>query len=183
MMETYTLTQIAGRLGKPESTLRGYRDRFSEFIPTVGRGRSRRYPEEAVEVFKLIIGLKDQGYQDAQTYERLTTKYTKTVEVVDTVRQDILDEIRYMREGQALLAKRVMEQAKVITELQERLDQLQEAQAVTDGVADQAAQVAQAAIDRAAELAADLQEVQIWRREKERTDTARPWWMFWKPST
>ena len=34
--------------------MRYYRDRFSEYIPTAGEGRSRRYKGEAVEVFGFI---------------------------------------------------------------------------------------------------------------------------------
>ena len=53
-MELLTIAQIAKQLGLPESTVRYYRDRFSEYIPTTGEGRGRRYRGEAVEVFRVI---------------------------------------------------------------------------------------------------------------------------------
>jgi len=50
-----TLSEVAQRLGLPETTIRYYRDRFAPYIPTVGRGRSRRYPPQAVERLRWII--------------------------------------------------------------------------------------------------------------------------------
>lgn len=53
-MELLTVAEIARRLNLPESTVRYYRDRFEKYIPDVGTGRSRRYQEEALEVFRFI---------------------------------------------------------------------------------------------------------------------------------
>ncbi|MBI4502559.1 MAG: MerR family transcriptional regulator [Gemmatimonadetes bacterium] len=51
---TYTLREVARELGLPESTVRYYRDAFALYIPTVGLGRRRRYPEDALDVFRII---------------------------------------------------------------------------------------------------------------------------------
>ncbi len=53
-MSLLTAAQIAKELNLPESTVRYYRDRFTEYIPTTGEGRSRRYRPEALEVFRFI---------------------------------------------------------------------------------------------------------------------------------
>ncbi len=53
-MSLLTAAQIAKELNLPESTVRYYRDRFAEYIPTTGEGRSRRYRPEALEVFRFI---------------------------------------------------------------------------------------------------------------------------------
>lgn len=53
-LATLTIAQIAQQLGLPESTVRYYRDHFSDYIPVIGEGRQRRYPAEAVEVFQVI---------------------------------------------------------------------------------------------------------------------------------
>ncbi len=53
-MELLTIAQIAKQLDLPESTVRYYRDRFSEYVPTTGEGRGRRYRGEAMEVFSCI---------------------------------------------------------------------------------------------------------------------------------
>lgn len=50
----FTLREIARHLGIPESTVRYYRDTFAPYLPTVGAGRRRRYPSEAVEAMRLV---------------------------------------------------------------------------------------------------------------------------------
>ncbi len=57
----YTLRQIASQLDLPESTVRYYRDAFVTHIATVGMGRRRRYPEEAVTTLKLIADAYARG--------------------------------------------------------------------------------------------------------------------------
>lgn len=49
-----SIREIARRIDVPESTLRYYRNAFAAYIPTVGTGRSRRHPEDAVEIFRTI---------------------------------------------------------------------------------------------------------------------------------
>lgn len=49
-----TLRQLAAQLELPESTVRYYRDAFLDQIPSVGSGRRRRYPPQAVEVLRSI---------------------------------------------------------------------------------------------------------------------------------
>ncbi len=61
MSALHTLREIARTLGLPESTVRYYRDAFSEYVPTVGRGRRRRYPPEAIAVLRRIADLFAEG--------------------------------------------------------------------------------------------------------------------------
>jgi len=49
-----TLRHMAQELGLPESTARYYRDAYLDHIPSVGTGRRRRYPREAVSVLRSI---------------------------------------------------------------------------------------------------------------------------------
>src|SRR5437899_2019466 len=49
-----TLRQLALELNLPESTVRYYRNAFLDHIPSVGTGRRRRYPREAVQVLRSI---------------------------------------------------------------------------------------------------------------------------------
>ena len=50
----YGLCELARELNLPESTTRYYRDVFSPYVPSVGSGRRRRYPEEALTVLRFI---------------------------------------------------------------------------------------------------------------------------------
>ena len=52
--ELRTVAAIARDLDLPESTVRYYRDRFADYIPSVGNGRGRRYPPEALAVLRFI---------------------------------------------------------------------------------------------------------------------------------
>ncbi len=84
---TYTLREIAGELNLPESTIRYYRDAFASHIPTVGLGRRRRYPTEAIEVFRVIT----EGYAHSLSREEIEVRVqqvappvTSTPEVTQT---------------------------------------------------------------------------------------------------
>ncbi|NIN13438.1 MAG: MerR family transcriptional regulator [Gemmatimonadales bacterium] len=63
----YTLRDIARQLNLPESTVRYYRDAFAEHVATVGTGRRRRYPVEAVAVLRSIA----DGYSAGKTREEI----------------------------------------------------------------------------------------------------------------
>lgn len=76
-----TLREIAEQLGLPESTVRYYRDRFSAFVPTVGRGRQRRYREEAVDVLRAVAeGLRNQKSAE-EVEELLAAQFPRYVEL------------------------------------------------------------------------------------------------------
>ena len=58
----YTLKQIAKTLDIPEATVRYYRDALDIFIPCHGTGRTRRYPQEALELLSEAADLvRDEG--------------------------------------------------------------------------------------------------------------------------
>lgn len=61
MEKWLTIREIAGELGVPESNLRYYRDRVSEFLPSTGRGRKRRFSPEAVHIFREVIEMVREG--------------------------------------------------------------------------------------------------------------------------
>ena len=54
----YTIRDVARELGLPESTVRYYRNAFSAYLPSVGAGRRRRYPAEAIPLLRLVA----EGY-------------------------------------------------------------------------------------------------------------------------
>lgn len=48
----YTLTEVANRTNISMPTLQRYKKLYQHRIPSVGKGRSQRYPEEALDVFR-----------------------------------------------------------------------------------------------------------------------------------
>jgi len=79
-----TIKEIAKRLDVPESNIRYYRDRFDDFLPSLGEGRKRRYRAEALEVFRFIV----QGYKNdlntEQITHRLMTRFPRNLEPADS---------------------------------------------------------------------------------------------------
>ena len=63
----FSLRDIARELEIPESTVRYYRDAFVTHIATVGRGRRRRYPQEAIDVLRAI----KHGYGAGKSREEI----------------------------------------------------------------------------------------------------------------
>lgn len=63
----YTLRDIATELQLPESTVRYYRDAFAHHLATIGSGRRRRYPPEAVATLRLIA----LWYSEGRTREQI----------------------------------------------------------------------------------------------------------------
>lgn len=76
---TYTLVDIADRLGRARTTLGDWARQFREFLPTVGSGRSMRYTEEAVEIFGLISKMKDANEPPEYIREQLRSMVTEII--------------------------------------------------------------------------------------------------------
>lgn len=62
----YSLRELALRFGLGARSFFYYRNALKEFIPTVGEGRMRRYPEEAIPIFEEIVELKKAGVSLAE---------------------------------------------------------------------------------------------------------------------
>lgn len=65
--ELYTLTEIGERTGISMSTLIRYKKQHQDKIPSVGKGRTQRFPKEAVQVFQDLYreGRKQGGRKPA----------------------------------------------------------------------------------------------------------------------
>jgi predicted DNA-binding transcriptional regulator AlpA len=50
----YTLTEVAKKTNISMPTLQRYKKMYQDRIPSVGKGRSQRYPEEALDVFRQL---------------------------------------------------------------------------------------------------------------------------------
>ena len=79
-MDLLTIAYIARALDLPESTVRYYRDRFSEFVPSVGEGRTRRYRAEALEVLRCIADAMRARTPAEDVRAALQARFPVTVE-------------------------------------------------------------------------------------------------------
>ncbi|MDY7000457.1 MAG: MerR family transcriptional regulator [Thermodesulfobacteriota bacterium] len=74
-----SLREIGRRLGIPASTIVYYKDRFGKYIPYVhGEGKRRKYPLEAVHIFKEIREMYDKNWSAEQIEQELGLRFHET---------------------------------------------------------------------------------------------------------
>nr|WP_142352291.1 MerR family transcriptional regulator [Bacillus pumilus] len=84
------MTQIAKQLSLAESTARFYRDRFENYIPSVGEGRKKRYKPETIEVLRFIAEGFNRNLTATDIEEglsRMIARNTEFEEVTATAQQ------------------------------------------------------------------------------------------------
>ncbi|NMB17469.1 MAG: MerR family transcriptional regulator [Firmicutes bacterium] len=81
--DLYTISRLSAELNIPESTLRRYTRQFSEFIPSAGQGRKRRFRQEAKPILLKISQYFGEGLETDQVTARLEQSYQRTVDVRD----------------------------------------------------------------------------------------------------
>ena len=79
-VELLTLQEIAKRLDMPPSTVRYYRNKYSEFMPEVKAGRYVKYEPEAIEIIKFIAAATAATKQQQEIKELLSAKYALNIE-------------------------------------------------------------------------------------------------------
>jgi len=131
-----TLKQLANQLGLPESTVRYYRDAFLNHVPSVGTGRRRRYPPQAIAVLRSVAKHYAAGRSKAeivQAIEQSPRSATvavspakappaRTVEEVSNLDllAAILDGEREQRDALWQMAKEIIRLTDVLNEIADR---------------------------------------------------------------
>jgi len=75
----YSVAAIAKMLDVPESTLHYWKNRFDDVLPSLGRGRNKRFRPEAVEIFRAIGRMLGQGMSCADARAELARQYPVNV--------------------------------------------------------------------------------------------------------
>jgi len=70
-----SVAEIARELELPESTVHYWKNRFAQHLPSVGRGRQKRFRPEAVEVFATISRLLKEGHTARDVMDQLSQNY------------------------------------------------------------------------------------------------------------
>lgn len=81
-----SIATIARELNIPESTLHYWKNRFNEYLPSVGKGRSKRFREDAVEVFREISEMLKLGHTTKDVKDELGRRFALNVDVTDQPR-------------------------------------------------------------------------------------------------
>ena len=74
-----SLREIGRRLGIPASTIVYYKDRFGKYIPYIsGEGKRKKYPLEAVHIFREIREMYDKNWSAEQIEQELGLRFHET---------------------------------------------------------------------------------------------------------
>ncbi|WP_147819383.1 MerR family transcriptional regulator [Salidesulfovibrio onnuriiensis] len=77
-----SVAEIARELELPESTVHYWKNRFAQHLPSVGRGRQKRFKPDAVEVFSVISRMLKEGHTARDVMEHLSQSYPLQADAV-----------------------------------------------------------------------------------------------------
>lgn len=126
----YSVSDIARQLGIPESTVRYYRGLHSHHIPSVGTGRRRFYPPQALAVFRHITlsyaaGLKreqiEQGLSAEEEYPQSTG--TEVGGPSGGISQDYREQVAALLEGEAERRELLWQMVREVSRFGQALEQ------------------------------------------------------------
>jgi len=83
-MKKYTIAEISRQTDIPESTLRYRTKLFKKYIPTIGKGRRRKFDTPSVEIFRFIDTCFADGMQTDNIVLELEKKYGPEVIIEPT---------------------------------------------------------------------------------------------------
>jgi len=83
-----SVAEIARELDLPESTVHYWKNRFAQHLPSVGRGRQKRFKPEAVEIFANISRLLKEGHTARDVMDRLSRDYPLQADAVPAAAGD-----------------------------------------------------------------------------------------------
>lgn len=70
-----SVAEIARELELPESTVHYWKNRFAQHLPSIGRGRQKRFKPEAIEIFATISRLLKEGHTARDVMDQLAQSY------------------------------------------------------------------------------------------------------------
>ncbi len=78
-MELYTIAELAKATKIPESTIRYYRDRHSEYFHYTGKGRKKRYTPETLEALRFIAEQAISSRSAEEIEEALQARFNREI--------------------------------------------------------------------------------------------------------
>jgi len=93
MQDLLTLKEIAKQLGVPESNLRYYKNRVGDFLPSVGKGRRRRYLPESIDILRRTIDLLHEGMTLDRVYKHLAQEQPEVEQQGGVSREEFAEKI------------------------------------------------------------------------------------------
>jgi DNA-binding transcriptional MerR regulator len=96
-----TMREIARQCELPESTLRVWRDEFEAFLPAVGEGKRRRYPEATQELLRHVARWKKAGMSSEQIRAELAKRATPQARTQRRTTESQLEELLSLARAQS----------------------------------------------------------------------------------
>lgn len=78
-----SVAEISRQLDVPESTVHYWKNRFAQYLPSVGQNRQKRFKPEAVEIFADISRMLKEGYSAKDVMDQLATTCAITPQAAD----------------------------------------------------------------------------------------------------
>ena len=151
-MKYYTMVEMAKIIGIPESTARGYRDRFPSYMSTTGQGRGKRYTAEAMDALNVVATMSREGIPAEDIKAALEARFGVVIESQPHI--VVSQSLIVADENLALVATFASE----LTAMREQVSALQ-------------AQLKDRDDSRDHQLVAVMREIQEMRQE-----IRQPWW-------
>lgn len=123
----YTISKIAKILKIPESTARYYRDRYPDFMFSVGSGRKKRYKKETLKVLRIICEEANRNNSAEAIKERLSQEFSRNIEVEEqtAVSTAVEQQHKFLEVISSSLVS-IANQKKEMTELREEVKELRD---------------------------------------------------------
>lgn len=83
-----SIAEIARQLEVPESTLHYWKNRFAQYLPSMGKKRQKRFKPEAVEIFSIISERLKQGHTAEDVMSELSRKYPVNAALMEDASKD-----------------------------------------------------------------------------------------------
>ncbi|WP_067727686.1 MerR family transcriptional regulator [Oceanobacillus damuensis] len=129
---SYSLADIARKLGRPRTTVQSWRDQFKKYLPTISgtHGRTTRYDAKALALFELIARMKDDN-EPPSMIEKVLTENVKIITIDhDDISENQLPMMAQIYEGFRQVAAAMEEQRQHNEEITTELKELRQLYAV-----------------------------------------------------
>lgn len=185
--ELLTMAQIAKQLNLAESTARFYRNRFEEFIPSVGEGRKKRYTHETVEVLRFIAegfnrnltamdikdGLSRMAAKNIEFEEVTATTIAVTQQQTENEQKQHTLQLQIALEQMSTTMQIMANQKEEIAELRKHIADVENQQQ------EQREYINTKLEERDRKLLESIREIQETKKQIAATQRKK-WWVFWK---
>lgn len=178
------MAQIAKQLNLAESTARFYRDRFEDFIPSIGEGRKKRYKPETIEVLRFIAEGYNRNLTAMDIKDGLSRVVARNIEFEEvsatttaTAQQQSEIELKQYALQLQIALKQMGTTMQIIANQKEEIAELRKHVAVIENR--QQEYINTKLEEREQNLLKALRETQEAEKQLVATKQEK-WWIFWK---